>query len=102
MILHIATFTFVPDASPDDVAALTADLLAMAEELPVLRGYRAGENLRVRPGADYGVAALVDDEAGLLEYLDSPPHKAVYERWLSWMIDSRQAVQLEAPAGTSL
>jgi hypothetical protein len=102
VILHLATFTFVPDAGPDDVAALTADLLAMAEQLPVLRGYRAGENLRIRPGADYGVAALVDDEAALVTYLDSSAHKAVYERWLSWMIDSRQAVQLGVPAGTSL
>ena len=41
---------------------------------------------------------VVDDEAGLTAYLDSEPHKAVYTKWLSWMIDSRQAAQLALPA----
>ena len=102
MILHIATFTFVERVTADDIAGLTADLTSMAAVVPSLRGYRAGESLRLRPGADYGVAALVDDAAGLERYLDSDEHKAVYERWLGWMIQSRQAVQLEVPEGSSL
>jgi len=102
VILHIATFTFVPEVGPDDIAGLTADLHAMAADLDVLRSYHAGENLRLRPGADFAVAAVVDDEAGLTRYLDSDAHKAVYERWLGWMIATRHAVQLPLPDGGTL
>lgn len=99
MILHLATFTWVDSVTPDDVAGLTADLRAMADETPALRSYLCGESLRLRPGADYGVAAVVEDEAGLAAYLDSPAHAAVYEKWLGWMIAGRQAVQLPLPEG---
>ena len=103
MILHIATFTWVDKVTPSDVEGLTADLRAMAKQIPELRTYHCGESLRLRPGADFGVAAVVDDEAGLTAYLDSDPHKAVYTKWLSWMIDTRQAAQLALPAdGASL
>lgn len=99
MILHIATFTWKPEVTAEHVAGLTADLEAMAAETPSLRRYLCGESLRLRPGADFGVAAVVDDEAGLAAYLDSPAHAAVYETWLGWMIETRQAAQLPLPAG---
>jgi hypothetical protein len=102
MILHIATFTFVPEVTADDIAGLTADLHAMAAQLAVLRSYHAGANLRLRPGADYAVVAVVDDEAGLTGYLDSDAHKTVYERRLGWMIAERHAVQLPLPEGSAL
>jgi hypothetical protein len=96
MILHLAVFTFKDDVSPADVAQLTAELTAMAAEIPEIRRYQCGANLRLRPSpADYGVAALVDDEAGLAAYLDSPEHAGVYERLLGRMIAERSAVQLD-------
>lgn len=95
MIVHLVTFTWVPSVGAEDVAALTRELRAMADELPMLRSYVCGENLRIRPGADYGVVAVVDDAAALEAYLDSPEHRAVYESRLGPMIESRQAAQLE-------
>lgn len=98
MILHLAAFTWTPEVTPEDVAELTAALGRMAADIPELRSYRCGENLRLRPGgADFGVAALVEDAAGLSAYLDSPAHGAVYERLLGRMIQTRAAVQLEVP-----
>ncbi len=95
MILHLAMFTWKDDVTADDVAALTEQLEAMAAGIPSLRRYHCGENLRLRPSdADYAVAAIVDDEAGLTAYLDSDAHKAVYDRLLGRMIDRRQAAQL--------
>lgn len=95
MILHLALFTWQGDVSPEDVAELTRQLTAMAAEVPSLREYHCGENLRLRPSdADYAVAAIVEDEAGLSAYLDSDAHKAVYDRMLGRMIASRQAAQL--------
>ena len=103
MILHLATFRWKDDVTADDISAVTDALLAMAAGIPALRGYRAGENLRLRPnGADYGVAALVDDEAGLAAYLDSPAHTEVYEKFLSQMIGERSAVQLPVADGATL
>jgi len=97
VILHLAAFTWKEEVTPDDVAALTSALREMADGIPELVSYRCGENLRLRPGADYAVAAIVRDEAGLAAYLDSPAHAAVYERHLGRMLESRMAAQLPVP-----
>lgn len=103
MILHLATFRWNDDVTPDDVASLTVALEQMAAGIPALRSYRCGENLRLRPSsADFGVAAIVDDEEGLTAYLDSPAHAAVYESHLGRMIAERAAVQLPVDGGASL
>ena len=103
MILHLAAFRWKDDVTAQDVADLTDALQAMAAGIPELRSYRCGESLRLRPGgADYGVAAIVDDEAGLSAYLDSPAHADVYERLLGRMIAERSAVQLPVDAGAAL
>ncbi len=73
MILHLAAFRWKDDVTDQDVADLTEQLTAMAAAIPALRSYECGESLRLRPGgADFGVAAIVEDEAGLSAYLDSP------------------------------
>ena len=102
MILHIASFRWKDEVTPDDVSALTDALRSMAAGIPELRSYVCGENLRLRPGADFGVAAIVEDEAGLAAYLDSAPHKAVYEQYLGWMIAERSAAQLPVGDGATL
>lgn len=103
MILHAALFTWKPEVGPEEVEAVTAALEEMASALPMLSGYRCGVNLRLRPSpADYAVVALVEDEDAVSAYLDSPEHAAVYEAHLAHMIESRQAVQLTVPDGTTL
>lgn len=103
MILHIATFRWKDDVTPADVADLTESLRAMAADLPELISYECGENLRLRPGgADYGVAALVEDSAALDAYLDSPAHNEVYERLLGRMLAERSAVQLPVAGSARL
>lgn len=101
MILHIAQFTWKPEVTEEDVVALTAALTGMAAQIPSIRSYTAGTNLRLRPSAtDYAVAAIVDDEEGLAAYLDHPLHAAVYEKHLGWMIAERAAAQLPIEAGS--
>jgi hypothetical protein len=102
-ILHVALFEWNPDVTADDVEALVRALEEMAAGIPEIRAYRCGPNLRVRPSpADFAVAAVVDDPAGLAAYLDAPAHKKVYAEHLDAMVRSRQAAQLEVPAGTRL
>jgi hypothetical protein len=103
MILHLASFRWKDDVTPSDVASVTEALQAMAAGIPELRSYLCGESLRLRPGgADFGVAAIVDDEAGLSAYLDSAAHAEVYETHLGRMIAERAAVQLPVGEGASL
>ncbi|HEU4808079.1 MAG TPA: Dabb family protein [Homoserinimonas sp.] len=100
MILHIASFSWKDDVTAEDVVALTEALVTMASKIPSLRSYVCGENLRLRPGgADYAVAAIVDDADGLAAYLDSPAHLAVYESHLGRMIAERSAAQLPLVEG---
>ena len=101
MILHLAMFTWRDDVTPEAVASLTEALTEMAAGIPALRSYVCGDNLHLRPGgADYGVAAIVDDAEGLAAYLDSPLHKAVYDKHLGSMIAERSAAQLDLAQGT--
>ena len=101
MILHIASFRWKDDVTEADVAALTDALRVMAAGIPEIASYAAGPNLHLRPGgADYGVAAIVADAAGLDAYLDHPEHKAVYDRFLGRMIAERSAVQLPVSSGS--
>ena len=97
MIVHLASFVWKEGTTAEQVSEVTAALNAMAAGVPELRLYLCGENLRLRPsGADFGVLALVDDQAGLDAYLDSDAHAEVYRDFLSVMIEARQAVQLES------
>ncbi|MFC5503153.1 Dabb family protein [Lysinimonas soli] len=99
MIVHLASFVWKDGTSPEQVAGVTAALYEMAREVPQLRFYLCGENLRLRPaGADFGVLALVDDPAGLDAYLDGEAHQRVQREWLSTMVASRQAAQLSSDA----
>ncbi|QJU54122.1 Dabb family protein [Herbiconiux sp. KACC 21604] len=100
MILHIAAFRWKDDVTEADVSALTDALLEMAKGIPEIKSYTAGPNLHLRPaGSDYGVAAILDDAAGLDSYLDHPDHLAVYEKHLGRMIAERSAVQLPISEG---
>jgi len=100
MILHIAAFRWKDDVTEADVTALTEALLTMAAGIPELRSYVAAPNLHLRPaGFDYGVAAVVDDQAGLDAYLDSPEHLAAYENFIGRMLAERAAVQLPIAEG---
>lgn len=101
MILHIATFKWNDGVTEADVTALTEALEEMAAGIPEIRSYAAGANLHLRPaGADYGVAAIVDDAAGLDAYLDHPEHLAVYEKFIGRMMAERAAAQLPISEGS--
>lgn len=99
MILHLVFFRWNDDVTDDDVTRLTTMLREMAHELPMLRSYECGANLRMRPSdVDYAVVAAVDDEAALGEYLDSEAHRRIYDALLGRMLRDRSAAQLLVPA----
>jgi len=100
MILHLVFFRWNDDVTDDDVTRLTSMLREMAQELPMLRSYECGANLRIRPSdVDYAVSAAVDDEGALDAYLDSEAHRRIYDALLGRMLRDRSAAQLRVPAG---
>ena len=98
MIAHVATFTFPPEVTPVEIDGLAEDMRAMADSLPSIRRYLCGRNLGLRPnGADLGVIAIVDDQAGLDAYLDSPAHIELVASSIMPRLATRQALPLELP-----
>ena len=96
MILHVVTFTWNEGVTDEQVAEVTAGLRALPAMIPELRRYDAGPDLGLTPGnADFGVSALVDDEAGLRAYHDHPVHQEIVGR-MRPMIAQRSAAQIEA------
>jgi len=101
MILHTATFVWKPEVTEADVTALTAALMEMAGSIPEILSYVAAPNLHLRPaGADYGVTAILNSAEDLDTYLDHPDHKAVYEKFIGWMMAERAAAQLPIAEGS--
>ena len=75
MIAHVAVFTFGAEMTEERAKVLAEDLRAMALRIPSIKRYTAGPNLRMRPGgSDFGVVAVLEDQAGIDAYLDSPDH----------------------------
>ncbi|TXN29372.1 Dabb family protein [Lacisediminihabitans profunda] len=98
MIAHVAVFTFDSEMTEERAGALAEELRAMAASLPSIKRYAAGPNLRMRPGgADFAVIALVEDQAGIDAYLDSPDHVDLVAKSIAPFLVQRQAVQLEVP-----
>ncbi|MEO8095038.1 MAG: Dabb family protein [Pseudolysinimonas sp.] len=101
--MHMVSFRWKDEVTDEQVTELTAALTAMAAGVPEVRSYRCGANLRVRPStADFGVAVLVDDETGLVAYLDSAAHVDVFTRLLQPMFQERSAVQLQVGENATL
>jgi hypothetical protein len=97
VIVHLASFVWKEGTTDEQVAGVTSALWEMAREVPELRFYLCGRNLHLRPaGADFGVLALLDDAAGLDAYLGGEAHARVQREWLSQMVATRQAAQLES------
>lgn len=100
MIAHVAVFTFGPEMTDERAEQLAQELRAMALRIPSIKRYTAGPNLRLRPGgADFGVVAVLEDQAGVDAYLDSPAHVDLVATTIAPFLVQRQAVQIELPEG---
>ncbi len=94
MILHLAIFRWKDGTTDEQIAAVVEALNELPAQIDVLRSYTAQPNLRLRPGADFGVAAVFDDAEAVAAYLDHPAHKAAVERTVAPIVAERTVVQL--------
>jgi hypothetical protein len=94
---HVAVFTWKPGTSPEAVAALTAALDELRQQIPTLRRYAYGPDLGLTPApGDYGVVASFDDEAGWRVYEDSPLHNRIRAELIAPHMASRLGLQFES------
>ncbi|WP_329091559.1 MULTISPECIES: Dabb family protein [unclassified Streptosporangium] len=94
MITHLAVFRWKNDVDPAQIAGLREALAELPDLIPALVTYRFGEDLGLREGnGDFGVMAVVADEADVSGYLDHPAHLRVVEKFTRVMAAQRITVQ---------
>lgn len=91
---HIVLIRFTDDATRDQVAALSAGLDGLAEEIEQVRHYEHGADAGVREGTwDYGLVAQFDSAEDFTAYLEHPAHVAVVKELLNPISAERTSVQ---------
>lgn len=102
MIMHVATFTWRPEATNDDIVAINEALTSLPDLIPELISYNFGPDLGLREGnADFAVVAVLESPETLAGYLDHPEHVRVLNEFIRPLIATRQAVQIEVPEGVA-
>ena len=96
MLRHIVLLTLRPDAPPEAAATIVDALRGLVVVVPSIRDYQAGVDVGIASGnATIAATAIFDDVAGYLEYRDHPAHRAVIERYIDPVRESRAAIQFE-------
>jgi hypothetical protein len=96
MIRHIVLLTLRSDAPPDAASTIVEALRALTGVVPSIRDYQAGVDLGMVSGnATVAATSTFDDYDGYLEYRDHPAHRAVIERYIDPVRESRAAIQFE-------
>ena len=96
MIRHIVLLTLKPDAPTDAASNIVHALRGLTEVIPSIRDYQAGVDLGIVDGnATVAATATFEDAAGYIEYRDHPAHRAVIERLIDPVRESRASIQFE-------
>jgi hypothetical protein len=94
VIRHVATLTFVDDATDEQVRAVADALATLPARLPNMLAYSFGPDLGINAGnASFVVVAdfeAVDDYAA---YRDDPEHQRILAEVIRPILASRAAVQ---------
>ena len=94
MVTHIVIFTWVAEATAEQVGRFQQALDRLAEELADLAAIRHGPDLRLRDGnGDYALVATFADPAGWDAYQAHPKHKAFLHDFVAPLQASRVAIQ---------
>jgi hypothetical protein len=93
-VTHVVIFTWVADATADQVAAFDRALSELATVLADLVVMRHGADLRFRDGnGDYALIATFPDKAGWDAYQADPRHKAFVRDFVVPLQASRITIQ---------
>ena len=94
MVTHIVIFTWRPEASCEQVAALGQGLDRLAAQLNDIVTIQHGRDLAFREGnGDYALVATFTDKAGWDAYQSDPAHKAFVAEFVIPIQASRLTIQ---------
>jgi len=93
-LTHVAIFTWKPETTEAQRAALCDGLAALPGLIPAIRSYRFGADAGLVVGNDqFAVVADFDDAEAYWRYAADPRHVDVVERLLKPMLRTRHAIQ---------
>ena len=94
---HVALFRWQPEATPEQIAAVTPALQALAATLSGVRSYACGASTGATPTAyDYGVIAEFEDKAAWDVYMADEEHDRIRSELIAPIVAERAGIQLDA------
>ncbi len=94
MVTHVVIFTWIAEATSEQVDTLRQALDLMAEALADLASIQHGPNLRFRDGnGDYALVATFADRTDWDAYQAHPKHRAFVQEFVAPLQASRVAIQ---------
>ena len=98
MVTHVVIFTWIDEATPEQVSALGEALDRLGAAMPELVSLSHAPDLRFREGnGDYGLVATFADRAAWDAYQADPRHKAVVRDYVAPIQASRLTIQFQGP-----
>jgi hypothetical protein len=102
-VMHVALFRWNEGHDSDRVRGIAKALSAMAAELPQIRYYRCGPDLRVRDGSwDFAVVSVAETPEDLDAYLTHQSHREIITEQVAPILAERQSVQIGISSGDVL
>ncbi len=97
MLRHVVAFRWTDDTTAEDVDQIHAGLASLPGQIPEVRAYAHGPDLRVGEGTwDYGIVADFDDAAAWETYDQHPAHDKVRSEIIRPHLAERATVRFEA------
>jgi hypothetical protein len=96
VIQHVVLLTFVPEATPEQRAAVADGLRALPGLIPQIKRYAFGPDLGLATDtASFGVVAEFETRADYEVYRDHPAHRQVNTDHIAPIRAGRAAIQFE-------
>ncbi len=96
MIRHVVMFTWKPEATEEQKAAVPAGLAELPGAIPQIRRYEYGPG--INPGnKDFVLVADFDDHEDFVTYRDHPAHRAFIDRCVAPIAADLARVQYRLP-----
>ena len=96
MIRHTVMFTWKPEATEEEKQRVATQVAKLPSIVPSVRAFASGPDAGLNQGNfEFAVTADFDDEDGYVAYRDDPGHREVVQRYITPILDRRDAVQFE-------
>jgi len=96
MIRHTVMFTWKPEATEEEKQRVATEVAKLPSIVPSVRAFASGPDAGLNQGNfEFAVTADFDDEDGYVAYRDDPGHREVVQRYITPILDRRDAVQFE-------